>query len=408
MFFPYAPLPPPLDLGGTKRNLPFLLENLKRHDVSVLSYGTKEEEEIFRKSYGHLCKRIVFVNRKRPLIINALQYARLLLTWQSPLRMVFRPNMQRALDEMLQRDKFDVVHCCTPVLGYFTFPKPLALVSDTHEVTYDLKYRTQKKVRNPFFRALLYAEYLLARREEPVLCRKFDAVVATTRRDYDVFRQDIDDRKLFVVSNGVQSAFLEAGTAQEEPESMVFTGLMSYYPNNHGILWFLKEVFPLILKQLPRSRVFVVGKNPSQDLRRHESERVMVTGYVEDVRPYMARAQVFIIPLLIGGGIRGKALEAMAMRKPIVTTSLGCEGIQLRHNDSALFADTPEEFAASVVKLFQDGALRRKMTDTAYQTVLQEYNWSSKGEDLQRVYEFAVKNGHANAVRVEHLSIISN
>jgi polysaccharide biosynthesis protein PslH len=390
MFFPYAPLPPPLDLGGTKRNLPFLIENLKRHKVSVLSYGTKKEEEMFRKAFGGFCKHIVFIDRKRPRILNAIQYLWLLMTGRSPFQMVYRTSMQKELDRMLQQDNFDIVHCCTPMMGYFRFPREIPVVSDTHEVTYDLKYRTFQKANNLLYKMLLYLEFLLAKRAEIKLCQRFEAVISTTDRDYEVFRKNLDKRKLFVISNGVQSSFLEPSLLKSETGTMVFTGLMSYYPNNHGILYFLKNIFPLILNQMPNAKIFIVGKNPSKELLRYASEQVVITGYVEDVRPYMARAEVFIIPLLIGGGIRGKALEAMAMKIPIVTTSIGCESIHLKHEDSALFADQPVEFADAVLRLFKDESLRMKLTNRAYQTVLEQYNWTEKGNDLQRVYEFAL------------------
>ncbi len=134
----------------------------------------------------------------------------------------------------------------------------------------------------------------------------------------------------------------------------------------------------------------------------------MVTGFVEDVRPYMARSEVFVIPLLIGGGIRGKALEAMAMKIPIVTTSIGCESILLKHEESALFADTPVEFADAVLRLFNDELLRKRLSERAYQTVIEQYNWITKGEDLHRVYEFARNNSHfeKNLIQSLHYGIV--
>jgi glycosyltransferase involved in cell wall biosynthesis len=137
-------------------------------------------------------------------------------------------------------------------------------------------------------------------------------------------------------------------------------------------------------------------------LLRRASENVVVTGFVQDVRPYIARSEVYIIPLLIGGGIRGKALEAMAMRKPIVTTSIGCEGINLKHEDSALFADTPEEFAASVLRLFNDQPLRTKLGEKAHENVITGYNWKTKGEELERVYQAVSLKGTAHHVLQEH------
>jgi glycosyltransferase involved in cell wall biosynthesis len=172
---------------------------------------------------------------------------------------------------------------------------------------------------------------------------------------------------------------------------------MDFYPNRHGITLFLDEVFPRILQQIPDARIYVVGTNPPGDIRRRASSNVIVTGFVEDVRPYMAKGEVYIIPLWIGGGIRGKALEAMAMKKPIVTTNVGCESIQLKHEESALFADTAEEFARAVVRLFNDKSLREKLALQAHANVLRFYDWSKQGEALNKVFEMllAQRNGHA-------------
>ena len=201
---------------------------------------------------------------------------------------------------------------------------------------------------------------------------------------------------MFVIQNGVDLSFLEPQLVEPEPKTMVFTGKMSHYPNIHGISYFLDEVFPRILSEEPSARLYVVGAYPSREMLRRASDRVIVTGFVEDVRPYMARGEVYIIPLLIGGGIRGKALEAMAMKKPIVSTSIGCEGINLKHEDSALFADAPEDFAAAVLRLFKDKALCTKLGQKAYENVVEGYNWKAKGEEIDRLYQTVVQNGVAH------------
>jgi glycosyltransferase involved in cell wall biosynthesis len=390
MLFPYAPLPPPLDLGGTKRNLPFLLENLKRHEVSVLSFGTREEKRKFMESVGKSCKHVRFVDRKRPRIINGLEQLWLLVTGRSTFRQLYRKKMQEQLDELLRKEKFDILHCCTQMFGYFRFPKDIPVISDTHEVTYDLLYRTYKKTKNVFVKLMSRLAYKFGKPEEIELCKKFDAIIATTERDGEVFQKDLPNQKMFVIQNGVDPAFLEFNWQEPEPKTMVFTGKMSFYPNNHGIIYFLEDIFPRVQLQEPSARLYVVGVNPSKELLRRASENVVVTGFVEDVRPYMARAEVYIIPLLIGGGIRGKALEAMAMKKPIVSTSIGCEGINLKHGESALFADTPEGFAAAVLRLFNDRALCMKLGQKAYENVVSGYNWKTKGEELDRVYQAVV------------------
>ncbi|MBM2839815.1 MAG: hypothetical protein HW412_343 [Bacteroidetes bacterium] len=397
MLFSYAPLPPPLDLGGSKRNRPFLLELLKHHEVSVLSYGSPEDEKMFRSSVGNRCKHIVFVDRRRPRIINGIQQYWLLLTGRSHFRQIYRKEMQRALDDLLARERFDIIHCVTQFFGYFRFPKDIPVVSDSHEVNYDLIYRTFKKTRNLYAKLVSYRMYTLGKPEEIRVCKTFDALIATTERDRNVFKEVLPDQQVFAINNGVDPAFLEPQSVQPEPHTMVFTGKMDFYPNKHGIMFFLDEIFPRILQRVPDARVYVVGIHPSKELLRRASENVIVTGFVDDVRPYMAKGDVYIIPLWIGGGIRGKALEAMAMRRPIVTTTIGCESIQLKHEESALFADSAEDFASAVIRLFNDQKLRQNLAQRAHANVLQYYDWEKQGEALNRVFEMFVsgKNGHA-------------
>jgi glycosyltransferase involved in cell wall biosynthesis len=163
------------------------------------------------------------------------------------------------------------------------------------------------------------------------------------------------------------------------------------------MLWFLDSIFPIILGLEPQARIYVVGKSPPRQLLARASENVIVTGFVEDVRPYMARGQVFIIPLLAGGGIRGKALEAMAMKRPIVTTTLGVEGIHLRNEESALYADEPEAFAKAVVRLLRDPGLGERLAAKAFATVQQSYNWEAKGRELNALLRSVVAARAAKA-----------
>ena len=391
MLFPYAPLPPPLDLGGTKRNLPFLLELAKYHDVSVLAYGTREQEQLFRKSYGGLCEEVRFVNRRRPRLLNALQMFWLLGTGRSSFRMLYRPVMQQAINQMVAKGRFDLIHCCVQMFGYFRFPANLPVTSDTHEVTYDLLRRAAENTRSLLRKMWLSLQWKFGKREEIALCRKFDLLLTTTERDCQVFRKDLPNQNMAVVQNGAGNSFFEDLGLEQELCAMVFTGLFSHLPNSDGIIHFLDHIFPLILGLESQARIYVVGKSPTRQLRARASENVIVTGFVEDVRPYMARAQVFVIPLLAGGGIRGKALEAMAMKRPIVTTTIGVEGIHLRHEHSALLADTPDAFAKAVVRMFRDRGLRERLAENAFATVQRSYNWEAKGKELDGLLRSVVE-----------------
>jgi len=408
MLFPYAPQPPPLDLGGNKRNLPFLLELVKYHDVFVLAFGTPEEERLFRNSYDGVCAGIQFVNRKRPRIFSALQMFWLLGTGRSSFRMLYRADMQQAIHQAVAMHHIDLIHCCVQMFGYFSFPAGIPVTSDTHEVKYDLLRRTAENTRNVAQKILLSLSSKLGKREELELCRKFDLLTTTTEVDYRLFRKDLPDQNMAVVQNGAGNTFFEKIDIKPEPMTMVFTGLFTHLPNSDGMIHFLDKIFPIIQGLEPQSRIYVVGKNPTRQLLARASDKVIVTGFVDDVRPYMARAQVFVIPLLAGGGIRGKALEAMAMKRPIVTTTIGVEGIHLRHEESALFADTPEAFANAVVKLFRDPGLRERLAGNAFETVQRSYNWEAKGKQLdgllRSVVEASAKKSSLEFSPLAHLA----
>jgi glycosyltransferase involved in cell wall biosynthesis len=155
---------------------------------------------------------------------------------------------------------------------------------------------------------------------------------------------------------------------------------------------------------VPQARITIVGSGPSKALQKRASDAVTITGYVTDVRPHVARGEVYVVPLLVGGGTRLKALEAMAMRKAIVTTGVGCEGIDLRQEESALFADSPEAFAAAVVRLFRDRELRVRLAERACELAVRNYGWRAIGDRLDAVCRSvtARQDGHERPIAVPH------
>ncbi len=399
MIFQSAPLPPPMDMGAAKRNFPFFRENLKYHDVSVIAYGSPEEERLFREHFGDRCKHIVFIQTRRPRFVNVFRRIFLLLSGKSTFHLNYSRKCQDAIDHLVSIERFDVIHCCLAIFGFYRFPEGVARVADTHNVEYEIVYRRYLETKNPVSCAYIGLVARRAKKAELELCRQFPAMMTTTSVDRDTFHKDLLEMPIFVVQNGVDQSFFEKQNVRVRPHSMVFMGLMNWYPNRHAIDYFLDSIYPIILERIPDAHLTIVGANPSSELLRRASAHVAVTGFVKDVRPHVAAGEVFIIPLIIGSGIRGKALEAMAMRKPIVSTTIGCAGINLRHNESALFADTAEDFADCVVRLFQDSALRTRLGEAAHRTAIQDYDWQMKGEELQRVYRF-VLNGRQKQLSV--------
>lgn len=375
----------PPESGVTKRTYYLLEEMARRHEVTLVTFGSPREEESIRQRLGGQLKRIVFVNGRRPRWMNLLKRIELGLTFRSLLRHSATPRMQRALDQAFAAERFDLVFLGTPLFHFYRLPGGSPVVTDTHNVEYDLHYRSYQQASGPVARAYYWYQYRLLRRDELAASSRGEALLTTSARDKEVFQRDLPRQRIEVVPNGVDLQYFSPPPVEPDPFSMVFCGMMDWAPNDQGMTWFLDKVWPIVKARQPRATLTVVGSRPSAALQRRAGGGVTVTGYVEDVRPPVAHGQVYVVPLLVGGGTRLKAVEAMSMRKAIVTTSVGCEGIDLRQEESALFADEPEDFAAAVVRLFGDAGLRARLAERAQSIARAHYGWDTIGSELDAV-----------------------
>jgi glycosyltransferase involved in cell wall biosynthesis len=162
---------------------------------------------------------------------------------------------------------------------------------------------------------------------------------------------------------------------------------MDYRPNVDAMLWFTSEIWPLVRKEFPDARLVVVGQKPHRRLQRlRKLPGVTLTGFVPDVRPYIASAHVFVVPLRMGSGTRLKVLQAMAMGKAIVSTNIGAEGLGVRSGRELLLADSPQAFTDAVVSLLKDGRLRERLGASAQEFVSARFDWSVIAPKLGEVY----------------------
>jgi glycosyltransferase involved in cell wall biosynthesis len=269
-------------------------------------------------------------------------------------------------------------------------------VFDDHNAEYVLQQRAfETDVRQP--RHWIEALYSLIQwkklsRYEATVCRLADRVVAVSEADKATLQRLVPGLDVTVVPNGVDVGYYTSADIQPLPlpsHSLIFTGKMDFRPNVDAGLWFCQEVLPLVRRRMPDVRFYIVGQSPHRRvLRLTDDPAVTVTGYVDDVRPYIAGACVYVIPLRIGGGTRLKVLEAMAIGKPIVSTSLGCEGFQgLVPGRELSLADTPEEFAQQVIGLLDDASRRERLGQAARRFVEEQYDWRLIVPKLERAYE---------------------
>jgi len=213
-----------------------------------------------------------------------------------------------------------------------------------------------------------------------------DRVLTVSEKDRDAFTAFLDVDQLTVINTGVDVDYFQPTSVKETPNSLVFTGSMDWLPNEDAIFYFVESVLPLIQKQVPEVTLEVVGRSPSRKLQAmaEAAPCIRLTGWVEDIRPFVARGSVCIVPLRIGGGTRLKIFEAMAMSKAVVSTTVGAEGLPVRSGDNILLADTPDDFARSVISLLRDPRRRQQLGTAARDLVQDNYSWPKVAESFAR------------------------
>jgi polysaccharide biosynthesis protein PslH len=386
---PFSPVP--ADFGGALRIFHIARQLSERHEVRVLGYGEPAQADTLRAALPAL-REVTFL--PPPWIGHRRRLGQIYSSFSRHsffhLSVVARP-MQRAIDAALAQET-DAVVTEFSHFGPFALKTRALKIVDTHNVEYDTFKRMYETATSPVRKVHYWLEYRKQRRDELAWCAMQDALLATSERDRAIFGKDLPGVPSFVVPNGVDSAYFTPSGQAPEPHALVFTGTMAWVPNYDGIVWFVDEVLPRIVAKVPDVKLYVVGKSPPSSITARASERVIVTGTVADVRPYVDRASVYVVPLRIGGGTRLKIAEAMAMRKPIVTTAIGCEGIDVEDGRSVLLANDPQAFADATVRLLEDSALRDKLVANGHVLMQEKYEWSVIGERLEAVFR-TLRNG---------------
>ena len=394
---PQLPYPP--HQGTTIRNYNLIRELAARHDIWLLSFTVTPDPA---DSVAHL-RSFCWDVQTVPAPERTTR-ARIVSTFSSPLPdMALRLEssaFRLRLDAMLSGQRFHIAQVegieMAPYLNQLAgspSPRPL-LVFDDHNAEYVLQRRAyETDLRKPSrWPAALYSliQWQKLARYERAACRSSDRVIAVSAADSEALRRLLPAMEINVVPNGVDLTYWQPDPIPSplpNTPSLVFVGKMDFRPNVDAVLWFHNHVLPLVHREMPATHVYVVGKNPHRRLATlAQSAHVTMTGYVPDARPYVAGADVYIVPLRIGGGTRLKVLEAMAMRKAIVSTSLGCEGIGISHGREALLADAPRAFAHAVLSLLRDARYGQDLGQRAQEFVRERYDWKHIVPMLERAH----------------------
>jgi glycosyltransferase involved in cell wall biosynthesis len=303
----------------------------------------------------------------------------------------FRRSARAALDT----GRYDLVHVDTVGLNPFVEPRPgVATVLTHHNIESMLMERRAAVEPGRFARWALRRESRKLTRYEALAAPRYEVNIMMSAVDEAVLAGRVPGIRTAVVPNGVDIDYFAPAAVRRESPALVYAGGMNMFANRDAVLHFLDAIWPLVKAHVPEVTFSVVGQDPPKELLEiaARDQGVRVLGKVPDIRPYINEAAVYVVPLRVGGGTRLKVLDALASGKAIVSTSLGCEGIDVRHGEHLLVADHPEAFAAAVVRLLQDEALRLRFSRAARDVAERLYAWPTIGKRLMSAYRCAIQS----------------
>jgi glycosyltransferase involved in cell wall biosynthesis len=387
-------LPYPVDAGPKMRSYYVLRHLAQKHQVTLLTFVRDTDRQENVAHLAEFCHAVHTVPIQRNHLRDIRFFIESLIT--SKPFLITRdqvPAMSGKLLELLQTEQFDAIHADQLWMAQYALlakkmPASPMLVLDQHNAVHLIPQRMADGETNFVKQALLSREARLLLNYEPDTCRDFDHVVWVTnedRRAVELLPQSTNGHsKSTVIPICADPSTIEPVQRTATKHRITFLGGLHWPPNAQGILWFAKQVFPLIRATVPDAILTVIGRSPPAGL---EGDGIEITGYVDSLNPYLTETDAFIVPLHAGGGMRVKILDAWSWGLPTVSTTIGAEGIDVSHEENILIADTAESFANEVIRLLSNQAFAIQLGQNGRETILNKYNWRTIYSAWEAIYQ---------------------
>jgi glycosyltransferase involved in cell wall biosynthesis len=389
-------LPFPPDSGPKVKTWNVLKCLARTHQLTLVSFVRGDQADAVARLRS-ICHEVQIVPMKRGWVRDLVALARSLLSG-NPWVMLRddRAEMRALVDHLAGTRAFDLVHADQLNMAQYAMRvKSVRRLLDAHNALWLLYSRLAETTRNPALRWIFRRDARLLQRYEGEMCRKFETVLVVSDVDRVALSQAVrstgqgeDGTDPQVIPIAVDTDELPLCRRDLSANRILHMGTMFWPPNVDGIRWFVGSVLPRIRRERPDVEFDLLGANPPAEMLAWTANGsgVRVAGYVEDPSPYLAGAGVFVVPLLAGGGMRVKILTAMAQGLPVVTTTIGCEGIEAVPGQHLLVADTPEEFAAATLRILAQPRLAEDLGLNGRRLVEQRYSLPQLAVQLERAY----------------------
>jgi glycosyltransferase involved in cell wall biosynthesis len=391
---------------GAQARVHGLMTQLARHHdpTAVMLVDDEFDADECRRAMQTYCREVVLVPNPcgREGLSKRLLQLRSLGSTRSFERLLFTlPALQQALDRVLRARRFDVVNLEFPYLGHYDLRQappgqnPPPLIVDSHEIAYDLARQFARAGGNLGRRIYAGVNWRKLRREELGTYRDADGVYLCSAADERRLLDQVPTVRTAVIPNAADVEYYQPRPMDPPPDgrTVVYFGLLSTIPNVDGVTHFAQNIWPRIAEAHPEAHWKIIGGRPSPSLLALAGPRVELTGAVSDLRPHLAAAAAVVVPLRLGGGTRLKIVEAMAMGKAIVSTTLGAEGIEAVPGRDILVADEPAAFAAAVGHLLDEPSLAARIGQSARRLAVERYAWSEAARALEGFYRRILEIG---------------
>jgi glycosyltransferase involved in cell wall biosynthesis len=388
----------PTNKGGSIRSLGMLRHLRRRHEIHFAALADPRSPEGPERS-GEYCHRAYPFPHSAPERGSAAFWWQLLGGLVSPLPVAVKrfqaPAFGRELERLLQSERFDraVVDHLMPAAHFPDLPHSLLF---QHNVETIIWRRHAEQAATPAHRAYFQLQAQRMYRFERRVCREAGHVVVVSPQDAAWTRELFGVSQVSEVPTGVDLDYFTPREEVPKQYDFIFVGSMDWLANIDGVLYFAREILPLIRRRRPRASFAVVGRKPSAevlDLARQDAG-ITVTGTVADVRPYLWASRLSIVPLRIGGGTRLKIYEAMAAKSPLVSTSIGAEGLEYTDGENIRIADSPQDFANQCLDLLDHPQDAARIAEAAWQMVEARYTWDKVAEKFDEFLEQAPAARH--------------
>ena len=396
--FPY-----PLDSGAKIKTYQALRFLSQQHRITLLTFIRNERERSYLAELKNICHEVKTCDLRRSHVRDAITIASAFFTGQSAIvKRDYLPQMQALVEETLANHEFDVIHVDRLQMAQYVPAHPAAtLVLDQHNVESEIIGHLAGSAAG-LKKRLLKLEYRNLRRFEGRAGARFQHIICVSENDRCQLQTLINEAgsdspaspAMHVVPIGVDCAAIRPLNIAKEPGRLLFLGPLNWPPNAEAVMWFAREILPAIRRQCPQAKLRVVGDRAPRQLRKMAlTAGIEMVGYVADILPELAAAQVMVVPLRAGSGLRVKILTAMAAGLTVVSTPVGYSGICAAPNEQLLVADTADEFAAAVISLLNDPNLRNRLEKAGRRLAETEYDLPVVNRELAAVYD-AIETRH--------------